>query len=74
MSSQSNDLPVYDTICFVWQYKGSQSTLTLHALTEHEAMKEAREWGWRPFKWYNPWTWENYMYCFQPKTPKEKQA
>lgn len=47
----------FGTILFIWD--SGNSTLSLHDKQLNEAMKIAKEFGYRPFSFFRPPTWGN---------------
>ncbi len=47
---------------FHWKTSTSINSLKLHNKTYEEAMEIANMHGFKPFKWYNPFTWENHFF------------
>ena len=47
----------FDSIYFIWD--SGTSTLRLHDKQLNEAMKIAKEFGYRPFSFFRPTTWGN---------------
>ena len=51
---------VYNTIYFFWESKGVSNRLQVHDRTLNDALIEALEFGYTPYKWYRPSTWNNH--------------
>ena len=52
----------FDSIHFVWD--SGNSALMLHDKKLNEAMKIAKEFGYRPFSFFRPTTWGNYCFVY----------
>lgn len=52
----------FDSIYFIWE--SGNSTLRLHDKQLNEAMKIAKEFGYRPFSFFRPSTWGNYCFAY----------
>jgi hypothetical protein len=54
--------PVCKLVHFYWTEGDSFSVLTLYDRSLEDATKLAETFGFKQSRWYNPWTWKNWIF------------